>query len=590
MTNPIPEEALSNHIAVLGKTGSGKTYAAKGIAERLLGMKRQVCVLDPTGAWWGLRLGANGKAAGYDVVLLGGKHGDIPLSPLSGAAVARLVTQQHASVVLDTSGMTVGEYTQWFIDFAGTLYTTIREPLHLIIDEAHYFMPQSRTLDVQGGKMLHAGNRLMSGGRVLGIRGVMITQRPAKLHKDSLTCADTLIAMRMLAPQDRDAVKDWVDGCGDPAQGKEVIASLAQLERGEGWVWFPPSPPRRVKFPAIATYDSSATPKHGAKAAPKVAEIRLDEVRAAMADAVKEAEANDPKRLKAEVARLTREMQALAAKKTAPVAAMKGPDKAAIEKMVRVAVAAERAHLSKLAGGMLSRRAAELAILVRAINGDIAFFAGKTLLKRPITLPAVPIVAAAHPVPVAREAKASLGLAPDAQAGAQSEPSDRAGLAGPERRILDAIAEINSIGVDRPLRTQVALFARYSPTSTSFTNPLGALRSKGLITYPDSDAVLLTEQGRRIASSAEAPTSLADLHGRVLGILDGPRQRILRPLLAAYPDALSREKSAEAAAYSHTSTSYTNPLGSLRSLGLVDYPNSAEVVATAVLFPEGLVP
>jgi hypothetical protein len=54
------------------------------------------------------------------------------------------VTQQHASVVVDTSGFTVGEYTRWFIDFAGTLYTTIREPLHLVIDEAHHFMPQGK--------------------------------------------------------------------------------------------------------------------------------------------------------------------------------------------------------------------------------------------------------------------------------------------------------------------------------------------------------------------------------------------------------------------------------------------------------------
>ncbi len=31
-----PKEALNQHIAVLGKTGSGKTYAAKGLVEHLL--------------------------------------------------------------------------------------------------------------------------------------------------------------------------------------------------------------------------------------------------------------------------------------------------------------------------------------------------------------------------------------------------------------------------------------------------------------------------------------------------------------------------------------------------------------------------
>lgn len=74
----IPEAALQQHIAVLGKTGSGKTYAAKGIVERLLDQRRQVCVLDPTGAWWGLRLGEDGRRKGYDVVLLGGAHAERP--------------------------------------------------------------------------------------------------------------------------------------------------------------------------------------------------------------------------------------------------------------------------------------------------------------------------------------------------------------------------------------------------------------------------------------------------------------------------------------------------------------------------------
>lgn len=229
-----PQQALNQHIAILGKTGSGKTYAAKVLVESLLAEKRQVCIVDPTGAWFGLRIGADGKSRGFDIVLLGGKHADIPLAERSGPAVARLVTEQGASIVVDTSGFSVGEYTRWFTDFAGTLYTTIRNPLHLIIDEAHYFAPQGKAPDPAAGKMIHACNRLMSGGRSLGIRGMLITQRSAKLHKDSLTCADTLVAMRVIAPQDRQAIKDWIDGAGDPTQGKQILDSLAGLQRGEG--------------------------------------------------------------------------------------------------------------------------------------------------------------------------------------------------------------------------------------------------------------------------------------------------------------------------------------------------------------------
>ena len=46
----VPLEALSQHLAIVGKTGTGKTYMAKGLVEWLLDLERRVCVIDPTGA------------------------------------------------------------------------------------------------------------------------------------------------------------------------------------------------------------------------------------------------------------------------------------------------------------------------------------------------------------------------------------------------------------------------------------------------------------------------------------------------------------------------------------------------------------
>ncbi|HLO41656.1 MAG TPA: DUF87 domain-containing protein, partial [Phycisphaerales bacterium] len=261
-----PDPALTQHIAILGKTGSGKTYTAKSIVEQLLTLERRVVVIDPTGAWWGLRSSSDGKCEGFPVVILGGQHGDAPLSAHSGAACAELVTKHALQVVFDTSSMSVGERTRWFTDFAGGLFRLNRTPVHVVIDEAHMFAPQSGggKIDAETGKMLHAANTLASGGRSRGVRLMMITQRPAKLHKDSLTCCDTLIAMKVIAPQDRDAIKEWIDGCGDEKKGREVLDTLAQLARGEGWVWYPEGGVlRRVQFPRIQTFDSSATPGDG---------------------------------------------------------------------------------------------------------------------------------------------------------------------------------------------------------------------------------------------------------------------------------------------------------------------------------------
>jgi DNA helicase HerA-like ATPase len=156
----LPEAALHQNIAVLGKNGSGKTYAAKGsIVEPLLAQGRRVGIVDPTGAWWGLRSSSDGKGPGFSMLVLGGDHGDLPLPPNGGAAVARLLVEQGVNLVADTSQLTVGERTRWFTEFAGTLYRANKTPLHLILDEAHNFAPQGKVPDPDAGKMLHAAAR-----------------------------------------------------------------------------------------------------------------------------------------------------------------------------------------------------------------------------------------------------------------------------------------------------------------------------------------------------------------------------------------------------------------------------------------------
>lgn len=296
----IPAAALAHHIAILGKTGAGKTTAAKTAVETLLDEKRRVCVIDPTGAWYGLRLGPDGQSPGYPVVIFGGDHADIPITDESGPKLAELVAKGQFSCVIDTSNMTVGARTRLFTGFAESLFRVNRAPLHLIIDEAHMFAPQGRVSDPQSGKMLHAANNLVSGGRSRGLRIIMISQRPAKLHKDSLTQVETLIAMRLIAPQDRAAVEAWIGEWADPKKGAEVIASLPSLKVGEGWIWSPEIEVlQKVKFPPIRTFDSSRAPEDLDDAEgymPPIFEggtlagINLDELRASLSSPSNEVE------------------------------------------------------------------------------------------------------------------------------------------------------------------------------------------------------------------------------------------------------------------------------------------------------------
>ncbi len=278
----LPFEIFSNHLAILGKTGSGKTTAAKGFAERLMNETRRICAIDPTGVWWGLRLKSDGESAAYPVVIFGGDHADVPLNENAGALLAGVIADGSFSSVIDTSLMTVGGRTKLFTDFAEALFRANKKPLHLVIDEAHVFAPQGRVPDPQSGRMLHAANNLVSGGRSRGLRIMLISQRPAKLHKDSLTQVETLIAMRLIAPQDRAAVEAWIGEWAEPKQGKELIASLPSLSRGDGWVWSPEiGMLERIAFPRISTFDSSRAPEYGEtiSAPGNLAAIDIDSIR-----------------------------------------------------------------------------------------------------------------------------------------------------------------------------------------------------------------------------------------------------------------------------------------------------------------------
>jgi len=535
-------------MAVLGKTGSGKTFAIKGIAEDWLAAKKRVGIVDPTGAWWGLRSSQDGKGAGFPILVLGGDHGDLPLPALGGAAVARLLTEQGVNLIADTLHLTVGERTRWFIDFANTLYRTNKAPLHLILDEAHNFAPQGKVPDPDTGKMLHAANTLASGGRSRGIRVAMITQRPQKLHKDTLTCADTLIAMRVLAPHDRLAVEDWIKGCGDMATGKEVLNSLASLQRGEGWVWYPEGKfLQRMKFPAIKTFDSSATPTDGGivKAPKGVAEIDLTEINAAMADAVREAEANDPKLLRAKIRELEKQLSS----------------REILEKIIEVPV---------LKNGQLDRTEKIAGLLQQHADR----FLSETAELRRLIAPAAPSHRSPAPVP----------RAPQPRWGGQAREAVE-GVSRSQQRILDSLAALEGMGIKQPSREQLALWSEVSPTSGGYFNNLGGLRTAGLIEYPGGGKVSLTNAGRTIAAAGE-PLSVEQMQRSLYAKVGSSKAAILKALVDIYPQDIAKNELAEKIGVSPRSGGYFNNLGSLRTLGVIDYPAPGAVAALPVLFLE----
>lgn len=258
----IPDAALDDRLAIVGTSGSGKTYAAGTAVERLLSTGARVGIIDPLDVWWGLRLKEDGARPGFPVVIFGGGHGDLPITEHSGAVIGETAANMAESFIVSLGGLgTKSAERRFMLAFLEKMYRRATgEPLHLIFDEADLWAPQ-RTSEPQLQSLME---QIVRRGRVKGFIPWLITQRPAVLSKDVLSQADGLVAMKLTSSQDRDAIGGWIEGQADRADEKRMLARLPQLPRGRGVVWIPGRGILdEVIFPAKQTYDSSRTPKRG---------------------------------------------------------------------------------------------------------------------------------------------------------------------------------------------------------------------------------------------------------------------------------------------------------------------------------------
>lgn len=568
----IPAKALEQHIAILGKTGSGKTYAAKGVVERILSDGGRVCIIDPTGAWHGLRSSATGKSAGFPVVIFGGSHADLPLGGAHGEAIAEIIGTASTPAIIDTSLMRVGERTRFFADFADALVRKNKGPLHLIIDEAHLFAPQGKVNDPQSGAMLHAANNLVSLGRSRGLRIILITQRPAKLHKDSLTQVETLVALRLIAPQDRKAVEEWIKDNADEAKGREIITSLATLKTGQGWVWAPElGVLERVTFPKIKTFDSSSAPQDDdGRDGPVLAPIDKDAIAHRLEAVAKDALANDPARLKAEIATLRRQATEAAKNKPAAIdpAEIATAEERGFERAkAQLTAAAERqvreAHLNILQ--VLRERLAPLDAL---LDDEIKRAKGmKAELAKAVTF--APAPPAPRPMAVRQPVAPRRAVAAD---------PDRP--LGAERKPLGVLASVYPAGMTEAQWAVGAGLKRTGGTWAAYVSRLrsaGRIEEQGDLFYASETGI--ADLGGAITPMPPAGPELVDYWAsRISGI--GP---MLRALADHYPRWMTRDDLAghlELAASGGTFSAY---LSRLRSPGLIEEDREKNLRASPTL-------
>lgn len=377
----LPPDLVSQSTAILAKRRVGKSYLASVIAEELLTRGQPVVIVDPTGAHWGLRASADGKRPGFPIVVVGGRHADLPLEEGGGEALARAVVEQRFSVIVDTSLLTKGATLRFLDAFLGTLYQVNEKNLLLLLDEVDYYCPQKPASPQHAITASHVDDLVRRGG-IKGIGVVLVTQRSAVVSKDVLTQCEVLITLRLVHPIDIKVIMDWVGVHGDPEQAKRMLASLPALPVGTAWVWWPAEGIfERIQVRKKTTFDSGRTPKPGERSArPRVlAKVDLAQLGERMKAAAEKAKANDPRELQKALAAARATIKALEARKEAPAPKAAKPVVRTELKTVKVPVLASDQKLRKLArslGELSDGIGKEAKILLRALeimgDGQIA--------------------------------------------------------------------------------------------------------------------------------------------------------------------------------------------------------------------------
>ena len=234
----LPINSATKTFALLAKRGAGKSYTGAVMAEEFCKNNIPFIVLDPIDVWWGMKLNKDGKSKGLPIVVFGLEHADIQLDKDMGRKIAQMVVKHNISCVISTFGMPKKQQRYLVTEFAEELLNINNTPRHVFIEEAHEFVPQRVFGEL--GKTFNAVSNLVVMGRNRGLGVTLINQRASTINKDVLTQLDTLIAMRLVAPQDRKALKEWVEyHSGNEKDFENFMESLGSLPTGTGWIWSP---------------------------------------------------------------------------------------------------------------------------------------------------------------------------------------------------------------------------------------------------------------------------------------------------------------------------------------------------------------
>ncbi len=575
---PLPLDVVRQRLAFLGRTGSGKTYAAMKLVELMLQASIQVIVLDTVGVWPGLRTGPKP----FSIPVFGGTHGDMQLLPTHGALMGNWLASKRSSAILDVSHFVADEVARFGADFAEAFFLAAKHnphPAHIVLEECQDFVPENAY-----GKISELcckrWERVQKQGRNFLIGVSLISQRPQDVAKTVLNQTECLFAFQMTGHSERRAISKWVS--------QDVDKRLPALDVGHCFVWSP----QWLKIEKWIHIAQKQTPelsqlKRSSGKARALSEIDLSKLRSQLDTVVEETKLIDPVQLREALNAATQRIATLEADAAhraskvpeAPTKAptLKAEDRKTLESVAkRVETAAALVDASK---EDLRQYNTELSERIDSLIGR-----GEELQKlaeklRVLLRPASEIqtqTVQSYPPPKRTQPLTVPGawtLAPE------HVPEGVERVSGAKRKLLIALAQFP----DGLTRKRLAAISGFAVSAGYFKNTLSSIRASG---YAEgSDQIRITPAGKQTLGSWEALPTGAPLRKYwcdSLGVGSAPA-RLLHATFVVYPRSLTRAELAVAAGFASPDEGYfKNSLSKIRALGLVTH--GKEIRASAELF------
>lgn len=233
------DSLIGQSVAILGIKGSGKSNTAAVLMEELLAAGIPICVVDIAGEYFTLKekfehVSVIGKSLKTEV--------DVPLTLDNVRDLANKIYTNGLTSVVDMSNLRSApakrerddttvyreDLLEPFFDEIWHLAAQLEIPTVIFLEEAHNWIPQGRGA-VQTLRDLFID--IAAEGRKRGLSLIMIGQRSARIHKDTLTQADIAFLHRVRHPVDLKVYIDMV-----PREPRWTRDRVYKLKNGEALV------------------------------------------------------------------------------------------------------------------------------------------------------------------------------------------------------------------------------------------------------------------------------------------------------------------------------------------------------------------